>query len=246
MQHPIMHKPISELTSSEQSQAYELLDSLVEASMDNSCTQIDYIQISRLHYALGELAYEQCDDPERIIKYFLSSLHSLEKGGVTWGWTNGRNSWICGSLLSIELRKSDKIIRILRIHNLVVWHGHDDKSVFVILPVCMTEVANRQMACESSLFGLSPREDTQLIPYGYPLAFFSQYHFSLNIIFVYNKSSRHLFFSPAIPILFLFSVFSFFFLHSFSVCVLRARISRACEYNKVYLLTRSRAHSTLY
>ena len=82
MQHPIMHKPISELTSSEQSQAYELLDSLVEASMDNSCTQIDYIQISRLHYALGELAYEQYDDPERIIKYFLSSLHSLEKGGI--------------------------------------------------------------------------------------------------------------------------------------------------------------------
>ena len=82
MQHPIMHKPISELTSSEQSQAYELLDSLVEASMDNSCIQIDYIQISRLHYALGELAYEQCDDPERIIKYFLSSLHSLEKGGI--------------------------------------------------------------------------------------------------------------------------------------------------------------------
>ena len=82
MQHPIMHKPISELTSSEQSQAYDLLDSLVEASMDNSCTQIDYIQISRLHYALGELAYEQCDDPERIIKYFLSSLHSLEKGGI--------------------------------------------------------------------------------------------------------------------------------------------------------------------
>ena len=82
MQHPIMRKPISELTSSEQSQAYELLDSLVEASMDNSCIQIDYIQISRLHYALGELAYEQCDDPERIIKYFLSSLHSLEKGGI--------------------------------------------------------------------------------------------------------------------------------------------------------------------
>ena len=82
MQHPIMHKPISELTSSEQSQAYELLDSLVEASMDNSCTQIDYIQISRLHYALGELAYEQCDDPEAIIKCFLSSLHSLEKGGI--------------------------------------------------------------------------------------------------------------------------------------------------------------------
>lgn len=82
MQHPIMRKPISELTSSEQSQACEILDSLVEASMDNSCTQVDYIQISRLHYALGELAYEQCDDPERIIKYFLSSLHSLEKGGI--------------------------------------------------------------------------------------------------------------------------------------------------------------------
>ena len=85
MQHPIMRKPISELTSSEQSQAYELLDSLVEASMDNSCTQIDYIQISRLHYALGELAYEQCDNPERIIKYFLSSLHFLEKGGIDLG-----------------------------------------------------------------------------------------------------------------------------------------------------------------
>ena len=82
MQHPIMHKPISELTGSEQSQAYELLNDLVESSIDNSCTQIDYIQISRLYYALGELAYEQGDDPERIIKYFLSSLHSLEKGGI--------------------------------------------------------------------------------------------------------------------------------------------------------------------
>ena len=39
----------------------------------------------------------------------------------------------------------------------------------------MTEVANRQMACESRFSGLSPREDTQLIPYGYPLAFFFQY-----------------------------------------------------------------------
>ncbi len=36
----------------------------------------------------------------------------------------------------------------------------------------MTEVANRQMACESRFSGLSPREDTQLIPYGYPLAFY--------------------------------------------------------------------------
>ena len=85
MQHPIMHKPISELTDWEQSQACEILDSLVEASMDNSCTQVDYIQISHLHYALGELAYEQCDNPERIIKYFLSSLHSLEKGGIDLG-----------------------------------------------------------------------------------------------------------------------------------------------------------------
>ena len=82
MQHPIMHKPISELTSSEQSQAYEILDNLVEASMDDSCTQVDYVQISRLRYALGELTYVMCDNPERIIKYFLSSLHSLEKGGI--------------------------------------------------------------------------------------------------------------------------------------------------------------------
>lgn len=82
MQHPIMRKPISELTSSEQSQVYEILNDLVEASMDNSCTQIDYIQISRLRYALGELAYALCDNPERIIKYFLSSLRSLEKGGI--------------------------------------------------------------------------------------------------------------------------------------------------------------------
>ena len=82
MQHPIMHKPISELTTSEQSQAYEILDNLVEASMDDSCTQVDYVQISRLRYALGELTYVMCDNPERIIKYFLSSLHSLEKGGI--------------------------------------------------------------------------------------------------------------------------------------------------------------------
>lgn len=82
MQHPIMHKPISELTSSEQSQAYEILDNLFEASMDNSCTQIDYVQISRLRYALGELTYVMCSNPERIIRYLLASLHSLEKGGI--------------------------------------------------------------------------------------------------------------------------------------------------------------------
>ncbi|QIU92977.1 hypothetical protein [Bacteroides faecium] len=82
MQHPIMHKPISELTSSEQSQAREILENLYECSMDENCTQIDYIQISRLRYALGDLAYAQCSNPERIIKYLLSSLHSLEKGGI--------------------------------------------------------------------------------------------------------------------------------------------------------------------
>lgn len=82
MQHPIMHKPISELTSCEQSQAYEILDNLIEASMDNSCTQIDYLQISRLHCTLAELTYAMCGNPERIIGHFHTSLHSLQKGGI--------------------------------------------------------------------------------------------------------------------------------------------------------------------
>ena len=82
----------------------------------------------------------------------------------------------------------------------------------------MTEVANWQTACESSLFGLSPREDTQLFPYGYPLVF-----------------SKYPFFLLQFPFFFFFLVFNLF-----------ARITRTCEYNKVYFRVRSRAHSTSF
>lgn len=82
MQHPVMHKPISELTSCEQSQLYEILDNLVESSMNESYTQIDYIQMSRLCYAIAELSYEMCGNPERIIHHFRDSLDCLSKGGI--------------------------------------------------------------------------------------------------------------------------------------------------------------------
>lgn len=82
MQHPVMHKPISELTSCEQSQLYEILDNLVESSMNESYTQIDYIQMSRLCYALAELSHVMCGNPERIIRHFHNSLDCLSKGGI--------------------------------------------------------------------------------------------------------------------------------------------------------------------
>lgn len=82
MQHPIMCKPISELTTSEQEHAYDLLVCLFDYSIEESYTLLDVIQTARLCYTLGELSNALCRDPQVILKYFRSALCNLKKGGV--------------------------------------------------------------------------------------------------------------------------------------------------------------------
>ena len=63
MQHPIARRPISNLSDEEH---YTLLD---------------YIQMARLEYALGELEYKTTNDTEKVIRHFRTALQHLEKGG---------------------------------------------------------------------------------------------------------------------------------------------------------------------
>jgi len=81
MQHPILNKPISEISDPECLQAYELIKRLIDLSVNEEYTQLDYIQMARLKYHLGELAYKLNDDRENIILSYKAIPHLLEKGG---------------------------------------------------------------------------------------------------------------------------------------------------------------------
>ena len=63
MQHPIARRPISNLSD------------------DENYTLLDYIQMARLEYALGELEYKTTNDTEKVIRHFRTALQHLEKGG---------------------------------------------------------------------------------------------------------------------------------------------------------------------
>lgn len=82
MQHPIMCKPISELTTGEQEYAYDLLSSLFDYSIEESYTLLDTIQTARLRYALGELSNALGGDPPVILEHYRSALCNLKKGGL--------------------------------------------------------------------------------------------------------------------------------------------------------------------
>ena len=55
MQHPIARRPISNLSDEEREKAFDLLNYLSTLSVDENYTLLDYIQMARLEYALGEL-----------------------------------------------------------------------------------------------------------------------------------------------------------------------------------------------
>ena len=67
MQHPIARRPISNYLST--------------LSVDENYTLLDYIQMARLEYALGELEYKTTNDTEKVIRHFRTALQHLEKGG---------------------------------------------------------------------------------------------------------------------------------------------------------------------
>ena len=81
MQHPIMKKPLGDLSESELCCAHDILRRLIDSSGDESFTLVDVLQISRLYYAWGELSYVMGEDPEKTIRHFLrkrvSDVYSL-------------------------------------------------------------------------------------------------------------------------------------------------------------------------
>lgn len=81
MQHPIMSKPVSFLSDSECLQAYDLIKQLIDLSVNEEYTQLDYIQMARLKYHLGELAYQLNTDNDTTLLHYKSLPHLLEKGG---------------------------------------------------------------------------------------------------------------------------------------------------------------------
>ena len=81
MQHPIARRPISNLSDEEREKAFDLLNYLSTLSVDENYTLLDYIQMARLEYALGELEYKTTNDTEKVIRHFRTALQHLEKRG---------------------------------------------------------------------------------------------------------------------------------------------------------------------
>ena len=75
-QHPVVNKSFSDLTCTECEQAYVLINELISLSVEEDYTLLDYIQMARLKYYLGELSCKIYSVKED------AALHLLEKGGL--------------------------------------------------------------------------------------------------------------------------------------------------------------------
>ena len=85
VQHPVMHKPLSDLTYTECELAYALIRELIDLSTEGDYTLLDYIQMARLEYYLGELSCKINCSREETALHYAGALHLLEKGGFDLG-----------------------------------------------------------------------------------------------------------------------------------------------------------------
>ena len=85
VQHPVMHKPLSDLTYTECELAYALIRELIDLSTEGDYTLLDYIQMTRLEYYLGELSCKINCSREETALHYAGALHLLEKGGFDLG-----------------------------------------------------------------------------------------------------------------------------------------------------------------
>ena len=96
VQHPVMHKPLSDLTYTETliallftytecELAYALIRELIDLSTEGDYTLLDYIQMARLEYYLGELSCKINCSREETALHYAGALHLLEKGGFDLG-----------------------------------------------------------------------------------------------------------------------------------------------------------------
>ena len=79
VQHPVMHKPLSDLTYTECELAYALIRELIDLSTEGDYTLLDYVQMARLEYYLGELSCKINCSREETALHYAGALHLLEK-----------------------------------------------------------------------------------------------------------------------------------------------------------------------
>ena len=73
-----MNWSISDLTFRECEYTYALIKEVVDMSVEEDYTLLDYIQMARLEYCLGELS---CRNGEDAALHYRGALRLLEKGG---------------------------------------------------------------------------------------------------------------------------------------------------------------------
>ena len=76
----LLHSRLSELSEEEKGIAYELLNRLADGAVDENYTMLDYMQMARLYYNLGELSnnlFGEKDNPR-----YKKAIYYLERGGI--------------------------------------------------------------------------------------------------------------------------------------------------------------------
>ena len=101
-QHPVMYKPLSDLTYTECELAYALIRELIDLSIEGDYTLLDYIQMARLEYYLGKLSCKISCSREETALHYAGALHLLEKGGFDLGI----KKWV--ELVSLRIENSKK------------------------------------------------------------------------------------------------------------------------------------------
>ena len=103
----LLQSPLSELSEEKKGIAYNLLNRLVDGAVDENYTMLDYMQMARLYYNLGELSnnlFGEQDNP-----HYKKAIQYLAKGGIDLSM----NKWLeLISLRAIELRLSPKRIDV--------------------------------------------------------------------------------------------------------------------------------------
>ena len=76
----LLQSPLSELSEEEKGIAYNLLNRLVDGAVDENYTMLDYMQMARLYYNLGEPStnlFGEQDNP-----HYKKAIQYLAKGGI--------------------------------------------------------------------------------------------------------------------------------------------------------------------
>ena len=72
----LLQSPLSELSEEEKGIAYNLLNRLVDGAVDENYTMLDYMQMARLYYNLGELSNNLFGEQDK------KAIQYLAKGGI--------------------------------------------------------------------------------------------------------------------------------------------------------------------